>query len=100
MDEKKFKEIVKFWTVVLYLLQGVMLVACIASGEMVTIVSALLVLVLITLFIVFTSKKKKIGPICGIILSVLYIISRDIVSLVVGILLIMDCVKLLKNINE
>lgn len=100
MDEKKFKRNLMIWAVVLFLLQGIALVACIKSGEMISIVSALVALVLIFLFVNFSLKKNKVGPICGIILSILYIISFDISSILVGVLLISDCINLLKNINE
>ena len=43
------------------------------------------------------SDQKKYGAICGIIVSVLLILNRDILSIIFGILYLLDCIKILNN---
>lgn len=50
--------------------------------------------------IVGCHNKKIYGPICGIIFSVLLIISKDIISLVFGILYMIDCIALINFLNQ
>jgi len=41
------------------------------------------------------NDKKKYGAICGIILSVLLMLNYDVISIVFGILYLIDCVKII-----
>ena len=99
MDEKKYNSNLNFWTIVLGILQGITTVASLLTVNIITIASAILAVVLVVLFVTFTKKKEIAGPILGIVLSAMYILSRDIISLVVGILLLIDCIKFLKYIK-
>lgn len=99
MDETKFNSNLKFWGIALGILQGISTVASFLTANIITILSAIMAVVLIILFIALTKKKSMAGPIIGIVLGALYILSFDIVSLVIGILLILDCIKFVKYIN-
>lgn len=96
MDEKKLKSTLTFWAVVLGVLQGGLTILNYIAGNTNVLLGGIIAIILIILFIVFSFKKIKVGPIFGIILSLLYITSLDVVSVVVGVLLILDCIKILK----
>lgn len=55
-------------------------------------------------FIVATIKglndNKKYGAICGIIVSVLLILNLDIISIIFGILYLIDCIKLVNYMKD
>ena len=99
MDDKKLKSNLIFWGIVLLFLQIVIIIINIKAENSYALIGAGLSIVLIALFMIFSFKKSKLGPIFGIILSILYIISLDFVSIVIGILLLADCIKFLKNLN-
>ena len=40
------------------------------------------------------------GAVCGIIVSVLLMLNRDIISIIFGILYLIDCVKLVNNMKN
>lgn len=46
------------------------------------------------------NDKKQYGAICGIITSILLIISMDIISLIFGILYLIDCIKILNYMKK
>ena len=46
------------------------------------------------------NDKKQYGAICGIITSILLIISMDIISLIFGILYLIDCIKILNYMKN
>ena len=57
------------------------------------------------LFLVFATIKglneeEMYGPICGIIVSVLLILNRDIISVVFGILYLLDCIKIINYMKN
>lgn len=99
MDDKKLKSNLIFWGIVLLFLQIVIIIINIKAENSYALIGAGLSIVLIALFMIFSFKKSKLGPIFGIILSILYIVSLDFVSIVIGILLLADCIKFLKNLN-
>lgn len=56
-------------------------------------------IILLYLFYVFTKKKKIAGPILGIILGTLYILQLNILSIIIGVFIISDCLKIMKYIK-
>lgn len=46
------------------------------------------------------NDNKMYGAICGIIISVLLILNRDIISIIFGILYLIDCIKLLNYMKN
>lgn len=63
-------------------------------------VAALVSLTLLYLFYSFTKKKKIAGPIIGIALGVLYILQFNIITIIMGIFILIDCTAMLKYIRE
>lgn len=46
------------------------------------------------------NDNQKYGAICGIIVSVLLILNRDIISIILGILYLIDCIKLMNYMKN
>ena len=46
------------------------------------------------------NDNQKYGAICGIIVSVLLILNRDIISIIFGILYLIDCIKLMNHMKN
>mgnify|MGYP004587872049 FL=1 len=46
------------------------------------------------------NEEQLYGPICGIIVSVLMILNRDIISIVFGILYLIDCIKIVNYMRN
>lgn len=57
-------------------------------------------LVLLYLFFYFTKRRKIAGPIIGIILGILYLLQLNIISILIGIFVLMDCIPMLKYVKE
>ena len=105
MDEQKFQKSLKdakLFAAGVMAIIIVLFVLTILSGEAnaVVIVVRALQLGLIIATIIGLNKESKYGAICGILVSVLMIISRDIISLIFGILYLIDCVKILNYMNN
>ena len=103
MDETKYYKELKLWGILLIIVQSISLFAIIFMDMELkgySIFGALLAITLIILFWVLSYKKIIAGPILGIILGALYIISRDIISLLIGIGLIIDCSRFIKYIKS
>lgn len=98
MTKEKYHKTVLTWGILLTILQGIILIVYI-TGNPITTVSSLIVLTLVILFFVLSKKEITAGPIIGIILGGFYIISLDIISIVIGIFLIIDCSKLIQYLK-
>ena len=56
--------------------------------------------ILLYLFYTFSKNKKIAGPIIGIILGIMYILSLNAISIVIGILVLVDSISMFKYINS
>lgn len=71
------------------------------SQEFTSIIIPFIIHIAVLIITIVGCHNKKIyGPICGIIFSVLLIISKDIISLVFGILYMIDCIALINFLNQ
>lgn len=115
MNEKKYKSVIVIWGVIFLVLHTLSLINVIGLRplyytyltKLITSFVALIVLALVIIFIGLSLKKKKAGPIIGIILGAIYILNFDflhifisVVNLVAGICFIISCAGLLKFINK
>ena len=115
MDEKKYKSVIVIWGVIFLVLHTLSLINVIGLRpfyytyftKLITSFVALIVLALVIIFIGLSLKKKKAGPIIGIILGAIYILNFDflhifisVVNLVAGICFIISCAGLLKFISK
>lgn len=108
MNEKKYKAIVGLWGFILLVLQAITLINVIGImpeaytdvQKIIISIIAILVIALVIIFMVLSLRKKKAGPIIGMIIGVAYIISLNVVNLIVGICLIISSADLLKDLNN
>ena len=56
--------------------------------------------ILLYLFYTFSKNKKIAGPIIGIILGIMYILSLNAISIVIGILVLVDSISMFKYIKS
>lgn len=115
MNEKKYKSVIVIWGVIFLVLHTLSLINVVGLRpfyytyltKLVTSLIALIVLALVIIFIGLSLKKKKAGPIIGIVLGAIYILNFNfahifisIVNLVAGICFIISCAGLLKYISK
>lgn len=115
MDEKKYKSIIVIWGVIFLTLHTLSLINVVGMWpfyytyltKLMTSLVALIVLALVLIFIGLSLKKKKAGPIIGIILGAIYILNFNlshifisVVNLVAGICFIISCAGMLKYISK
>lgn len=116
MNEKKYKAVVAIWGVIFLTLQALALISAISlfsenySYLKVLMVSfvAVIMVALVIIFMVLSFKKKKAGPIVGMIFGAVYILTSNginivqsfIVNFIVGICFIASCISLLKDIEK
>lgn len=108
MDENQYNKLLKEVKIFLIILAIIVIIntILIITTQIYSINPMLLIGSLIFyIFIMFTTYRgmkdlKMYGPICGIILSIILIISLDIISVAWGILFVFDCIKMIKYIKQ
>ena len=64
------------------------------------IIAATIILIALFFFYKFTKEKNIAGPIIGICISVIYILKFNIISILVGIFILVDCIAMIKYIQK
>lgn len=106
MDEKKYKQVVIIWSIILLLLQVPGLFFYLGNSDSKTpiIVIRCVIIILIILFMVLSLQKKKIGPIIGIVLAIsstlFAVLNFSILDIVVGICFIISAVGIYKELGK
>ena len=108
MDEKKYKSIVVIWGVIFLVLHTLSLINVVGLRpfaytylyKLVTSFVAVIMIALIIIYLVLSLKKKKAGPIIGIIVGAVYILSFSIINVVIGVCFIVSCAGMLKDISK
>lgn len=115
MNEKRYKSIIVIWGVIFLVLHTLSLINVVGLRpfaytylyKLITSFVALIVLALVIIFIALSLKKKKAGPIIGIVLGVIYILNFNltnifisITNLVAGVCFIISCACMLKFIAK
>lgn len=107
MNEKKYKSVVVLWGIIFLCLQALAIINVVGLRPndytqvyklIVSLVAAIMIGIVI-IFMVLSLKKKKAGPIIGMILGAIYILSFSIINAIVGICFIISCADLLKDLN-
>ncbi len=107
MNEKKYKSVVVLWGIIFLCLQALSIINVVGLRPddytkihklIVSLVAAVMIGIVI-IFMVLSLKKKKAGPIIGMILGAIYILSFSIINAIVGICYIISCADLLKDLN-
>ncbi len=97
--EKKVKG-TKIFCIIIGILFLIGLFNSISQGDIISGVMALGFIILLYLFYSFTKKKKIAGPIIGIILGTIYILQLNVLTIVIGVFILIDCFAMLKYIRE
>lgn len=115
MNEKKYKSVIVIWVVIFLVLHTLSLINVVELRpffytyltKLITAFVALIVLALVMVFMGLSFKKKKAGPIVGIVLGAIYILSfniehifMSIVNIVAGVCFIVSCAGMIKYINQ
>ena len=115
MNEKKYKSVIVIWVIIFLVLHTLSLINVVGLRpffytyltKLVTSFVALIVLALVMAFMGLSLKKKMAGPIIGIVLGAVYILSFNIehvfmslVNLVAGVCFIISCAGMIKYINQ
>ena len=108
MDEKKYKSIVVIWGVIFLVLHTLSIINVVGLRpfaytylyKLVTSFVAVIMIALIIIYLVLSLKKKKAGPIIGIIVGAVYILSFSIINVVIGVCFIVSCAGMLKDISK
>lgn len=106
MDEKKYKQIIIIWSIILLLIQVPGLFFYLSNSNSQTPIIAIkcVIIILIILFMVLSLQKKRIGPIIGIVLAILYTLSAvlnfSILDIIVGICFIVSAVGIHKELGK
>lgn len=114
MNEKKYKSVIVIWGVIFLVLHTLSLINVVGLrtfyytylDKLVTSFVALIVLALVIIFMALSLKKKKAGPIIGIVLGAIYILNfnfvhifMSVVDLIAGVCFIISCAGMLKYIS-
>lgn len=107
MYEKKYKSITVIWGAILLMLQALALID--AVGLRPTLYDqltklqisfiAVAMIGLVTAYMILCLHKKKSGPILGMLIGVLYIMTLNIINTIAGMCFIIYCAWLLKELN-
>lgn len=100
-EEKTFKY-AKWFAFIILVLNLISFIVSIGNGQMTTLAivirCALFAILLASIF--GYANRKKYGPICGIIVSILIILNLDIFDILIGIAYLYDNISLLKYLKE
>ncbi len=115
MNEKRYKSVIVLWGVIFLVLHTLSLINVVGLrpfaftylDKLITSLVALIVLALVIIFIGLSLKKKKAGPIIGIVLGAIYILNFNltnifisVVNLVAGVCFIISCAGMLRFIAK
>lgn len=103
MTEEKFQKKVsatKTFCLGIGIVMFFILIFLLFSGDFINAIKPALAIVFLYLWYNFTKKHNILGPILGIILAVYFIISFNILSIIIGIFILGDCIPMLKYIRE
>ena len=103
MTEEEFQKKLKgtkVFCIIIGILFTILLIVSIVAKSYFSMAISLVCIVLLFLFYSLTKKKKIAGPIIGIIIGSVYILQFNILTIVIGILVIIDCASLIKYINS
>lgn len=97
--ERKLKW-TKIFCIAIGILMIVSFIAGILSENIVGALKALVIAIMLYLFYFLSKKENIIGPVIGIILSIMYILQLSIVGIIIGIGILTDSISMLKYIKK
>ena len=108
MDEKKYKSVIVIWGAILLILQALALINVVGINpdgydqltKLITAFIAVVMIGLVIAYMILALKKKKAGPIIGIVIGALHIAGLSIINIIVGICFIISCIGMMKQIDK
>ena len=97
--EKKLRG-TKWFSITLSVINSITLLAGIYLKNWYIVFLELVIITVLILFYVLTKKRMIAGPIIGIVLGILYIMSFNIISISLGIVVILDSIVMYKYISN
>lgn len=97
--EKKLRG-TKWFSITLSVINSITLLAGIYLKNWYIVFLELVIITVLILFYVLTKKRMIAGPIIGIVLGILYIMSFNIISIALGIVVILDSIVMYKYISN
>ena len=102
MDYEKAVKNAKWFAVGILVLAIIAFVLKVMGGTLnaLSVVICIAQLLVIIATIIGLNDNKMYGAVCGIIVSILLMLNGDLISIIFGILYLIDCVKLVKNMKN
>jgi hypothetical protein len=105
MDDEKYEKALKnakWVALVILVLVIIIFILQMVSGQMktVTMISGIIQMALLIATAYGMKQKEMYGPICGVIVSILLILSLDIISLIIGICYLFDNINIMRKMKD
>lgn len=105
MDEQKFQKTLKdakWFSIIILVLLLIMFFITLSSGALkgLAIITIILQIALLLGTIIGCHNRMMYGPVCGVVVSILMILSFDILDLIFGILFLIECINLIRYMKK
>lgn len=105
MDEQKFEKTMKdakWFSIIILILVLVMFFINLSSGALkgLTLITTLLQIAILLGAIIGCSTRKMYGPICGVVVAILMILSFSILDMIIGVVFLIECINLIKHMKN
>lgn len=105
MDEQKFEKTlkdVKWFSIIILVLALIMTFINLSSGTLkgLAIITTILQIALLLGTIIGCNNRMMYGPVCGVIVAILMILSFSIIDIIIGILYLVECINLIKYMKN
>lgn len=105
MDEQKFEKTLKdakWFSIIILVLVLIMFFINLSSGTLkgLAIVTTILQIALLLGTIVGCNNRMIYGPVCGVVVAILMIISFSLIDIILGILYLIECTNLIKYMKN
>lgn len=100
MDDEKAVKHVKQFAVVYLIFVVIVLVANLMQGaKFGSIISYIMAAILLVVSYIGANNRAMYGPICGIIVAILMIISFSVIDMILGVFFLINCINLIKALK-
>lgn len=105
MDEQKFEKTLKdakWVSIIVLVLALIMTFINLYSGALkgLSIITTILQIALLLGTIIGCNNRMMYGPVCGVIVAILMILSFSIIDIIIGILYLVECINLIKYMKN
>lgn len=105
MDEQKFEKTlkdVKGVSIIVIILVAIMFFINLSSGALkgLAIVIPILQIALCLGTVIGCNKRMIYGPVCGVVVAILMILSFSILDIIIGILYLIECINVIRYMKN